>query len=410
MLLLFIGFQHVLYLCNLPTGHILLTVESEEIYFNVNPINFFILSGLAQNFILAALLFFKQGDRPLASRLLSLTIVIVNIHLTYLMVLDTNLDNLFPFSLWIPYSFLTAIGPLIFFYTRALTDIDFSISKNTIKHFIPVLIEIVLQGIMIFQGIQEGELFYNTPLYFYVTPWIYIWAAGSIYYYLRLSLGIINNHEIWVLRNFSNLKEITLLWLRKLIIYYRLLWVVWVPFVATFLLFFRFQLHYLSIVLALYFLMLVLVYLTLWIGLKGFGRGNLIFIKPVEEKTENKNFSKLTTHEIQSQVEKINQLMTLEKIYLNENLNLREFASHLKADPNLISFILNNHLGGNFYDFINRYRIEEVKHKLSNPDYKHLSLLGIALESGFNSKTTFNRVFKQVMGITPTEFQKKNTE
>ena len=101
--------------------------------------------------------------------------------------------------------------------------------------------------------------------------------------------------------------------------------------------------------------------------------------------------------------------MESDKIYLNENLNLREVALHLKADPNLISFILNNHLGGNFYDFVNKYRIEEVKMKLNSPDYKHLSLLGIALDSGFNSKTTFNRVFKQVMGITPTEFQKKST-
>jgi AraC-like DNA-binding protein len=382
-------------------------LESEPIYFNVNPINFFILSGLVQNFILAGLLFFKQGDQPLANRLLSLTIVIVNLHLTYLMVLDTNMDNQFPSLLWIPYSFLTAIGPFIYFYTRSITDIDFSLTKKNIVHFIPVLIEIGLQVFMIFQGILEHELFYNTSLYFYVTPIIHTWAAVSIYYYLRLSLNIINNHEAWVLRNFSNLKEITLMWLRKLIIYYRLLWVVWVPFVAMFLLFFRFQLQYLSIVLALYLLMLVLVYITLWIGLKGFGRGNIVLIKAVEEKSENKNFSKLTDQEIQNHIEKINQLMVVEKVYLNENLNLRELAVHLKTDPNLISFILNNHLGGNFYDFVNRYRIEEVKHKLNSADYKHLSLLGIALESGFNSKTTFNRVFKQVMGVTPTEFQKK---
>lgn len=385
-------------------------MDNEEIYFNLNPVNFFILSGLVQNFILAGLLFFKRGERPLANQILSLTIIIVNAHLTYLMVLDTNLDNLFPFVLWLPYSFLSAIGPLIFFYTKALTDIDFRVSKDKVVHFIPVMVEVGLQGIMIVQGMLDDELFYNSPLYFYATPLVYIWTAGSIYYYLRLSLGIINNHEVWVLRNFSNLKEITLLWLRKLIIYYRLLWIVWVPFVATFLLFFRFQLLYLSIVLALYFLMLVLVYLTLWIGLEGFGRGNLIFVKHIEEKAENKNFSKLTAHEIQSQVERINQLMVLEKIYLNENLNLRDFALHLRADPNLISFILNNHLGSNFYDFVNRYRIEEVKSKLNNPAYKHLSLLGIALESGFNSKTTFNRVFKQITGITPTEFQKKNAE
>jgi AraC-like DNA-binding protein len=325
------------------------------------------------------------------------------------MVLDTNLDNLFPSLLWVPYSFLTAIGPFIFFYTRSITNIDFSLTKKNIIHFIPVLIEVGLQSFMIFQAILEHELFYNTSLYFYVTPIIHTWAAVSIYYYLRLSLNIINNHEAWVLRNFSNLKEITLVWLRKLIIYYRLLWVVWVPFVAMFLLFFRFQLQYLSIVLALYLLMLVLVYLTLWIGLKGFGRGNIVLIKADEEKSENKNFSKLTDQEIQNHIEKINQLMVVEKVYLNENLNLRELAAHLKTDPNLISFILNNHLGGNFYDYVNRYRIEEVKHKLNSADYKHLSLLGIALESGFNSKTTFNRVFKQVMGVTPTEFQKKNT-
>jgi AraC-like DNA-binding protein len=383
-------------------------LDSGEIYFNLNPVNFFIISGLIQNFILGGILLFRQGDRKLANRFLSLTICIVNVHLTYLMVLDTNLDNLFPFLLWIPYSFLTAIGPLILFYTKALTDVDFNTSKINAKHFIPLAVEVGLQVIMIVQSIISNQLFYNTPLYFYVTPLLYVFTACSIFYYLRLSLGIINNHEVWVLRNFSNLKEVTLIWLRKLIIYYRLLWIVWVPFVTAFLLFFRFQLLYLVVVLTLYFLMLILIYLTLWIGIEGLGRGNLILIKEHEEKPENKNFSRLTQREIEDIIERINQLMALEKIYLNENLSLKEFALHLKADPNLISFILNNHLSINFYDFVNRHRIEEVKSKLNNPRYKHLTLLGIALESGFNSKTTFNRVFKQATGLTPTEFQKRN--
>lgn len=385
-------------------------MNSEEIYFNLNPVNFLIISGLLQNFILAGILFFRRGDRQLANRILSLAILVVNVHLVYLMVLDTNLDNLSPFLLWIPYSYLTAIGPLILFYTKALTDVDFSISKINVKHFIPVVVEVGLQVIMIIQSILINKLFYNTPLYFYVTPLLCIWVAGSIFYYLRLSLGIINNHEVWVLKNFSNLKEMTLAWLRKLIVYYRLLWIVWVPFVVMFLLFFRFQLLYFVVVLTLYFLMLILTYLTLWIGLEGLRRGNLIFIKPSVGKTENKNFGKLTQREIQYHIEKINKLMAVEKVYLNENLNLREFALYLKTDPNLISFILNSHLANNFYDFVNHYRIEEVKNKLNDPAHKHLTLLGIALESGFNSKTTFNRVFKQVMGITPSEFQKRRTK
>lgn len=324
------------------------------------------------------------------------------------MVLDTNTDNLFPSLLWIPYSILTAIGPLILFYTKALTDLDFDILKINKIHFIPPIVELGFQVIMIILSIRNQELFYNTQLYFYVTPFVYFWVAVSIFYYLRLSLNIINNHETWVLKNFSNLKHITLIWLRKLIVYYRLLWIVWVPFVIVFLCFFKFQLQYLIVVMVLYFLMLILVYLTFWIGIESFRRGSFIYIYRPEKKTENKNFRQLTEHQVQGYIERINQLMDLEKIYLNENLSLKELASHLKADPNLISFILNNHFSTNFYEFVNRYRVDEIKKKLNSPRYKHLTLLGIAMESGFNSKTTFNRVFKQATGITPTEFRKRN--
>ncbi len=381
-------------------------MDTEEIYFNLNLVNFFIISGLIQNFILAGILFFRKRDRLLANRFLAITIFIVNLHLTYLMVLDTNLDNFSPFLLWIPYSYLTAVGPLIFFYTRAYTDTRFNVSSIHIKHFFPLIVEVGVQIIMIIYGIVGNQLFYNTPLYFYLMPLFYIWTAGSIFYYLRLSLKNINNHEIWVLKNFSNLKEITLKWLRELIVYYRLLWIVWVPFVTVFLFFFRFQLLHFIIVLILYFLMLVLTYLTFWIGLEGLGRGNFIFINQNKGKPKSKNFTNLTEKYIQDYIERITQLMIVEKIYLNENLNLTQFARYLKADPNLISFILNNHLNNNFYDFVNRYRIEEVKNKLNDPACQHLTLLGIALDSGFNSKTTFNRVFKQVTGITPREFQK----
>jgi AraC-like DNA-binding protein len=377
-----------------------------QFFFNLNPVNFFIISGLVQNFILAVILFFRQRDQPLANKLLSFTVVVVNLQLTYLMILDTNLDNLFPGLLWIPYSFLTAIGPLIYYYTRALTGARFHLPE-IYKHFIPAMIELGLQLIIIAYSIRHDQLYYNTPFYFYVAPMIYAAAAVSIFHYLRMSLKIIRNHENWVLKNYSNLKEITLKWLQKLIEYYRLLWIVWVPFVAIFLLFFRFQLQYFAVVLALYLLMLILTYLTFWIGLEGLGRTNLIVLKPEDRKSENKNFGNLPDQVIQNIIKKMTDAMTIEKIYLNENLSLRDFALHLKADPNLLSYILNSQLNRNFHDFVNQYRVEEAKNKLNDPRYANLSLLGIGLESGFNSKTTFNRVFKQATGMTPTEYQKK---
>ncbi|MET0636610.1 MAG: helix-turn-helix domain-containing protein [Chitinophagaceae bacterium] len=379
-------------------------------FFNINPLNFFIISGLIQNFILAGIIFFRQTDRPLPKRLLGGTLVIVNLHLTYLMVLDTNLDNLFPPSLWIPYSYLSAIGPLIFFYTRSLTDMDFAIKRAGLKHFIPVLVELSLQVDMIIDSIITDRLFYNTPFYFYFTPVVYAWSACSIFYYLKLSRRVIGNHESWVLKNFSNIREITLQWLQKLLTSYRLLWMIWVPFAAAFLLFFRFQLQYLVVVLILYFLMLLLTYLTYWIGLKGLERMNIVFIVQEKVKNENKNYNKIPRQEIDDYILMMNDLMTNGKIYLNEDLSLRDFALQMKAEPNLISFILNNFLGKNFYDYINSFRIDEVKNRLKNPAFKHLSLLGIGLESGFNSKTSFNRVFKRFTGVTPTEYQKSLEE
>ena len=98
--------------------------------------------------------------------------------------------------------------------------------------------------------------------------------------------------------------------------------------------------------------------------------------------------------------------MEKEKLFLDENLNLNSFSIKMDADPNMVSFILNKHLGKNFYEFVNFYRTEEVKARLLDERYKNMTILGIAFDCGFNSKTAFNRVFKQMTGLTPSRFQK----
>ena len=382
-------------------------MDNEQIYFNLNPVNFLIISGLLQNLIVSGILFFSKGDHQYAPRLLSILVLIVTLHLTYLMLLDLNLDNFFPPLLWIPYSYMAAIGPLIFLYARSLTDMAFRISGKDWMYFVPVAAELILQLVLIKYSIIHEVLYYNTPLYFIFTPIIYILAAGSIFYFLRRSLKLLNNHEAWIQKNFSNLNEVTLAWLHKLITYYRLLWISWIPFITIFLVFFRFQLQYFVIVLLLYLLILIITYLTYWIGLEGIRKMNYVFIKKEQLPAANKNYANLPEEDIKSCIARIEQLMDEEKLFLDENLNLRAFARKLQADPNMVSYILNNYLNKNFYEFINSYRIEEVKYRLSHPKYKHLTILAIALESGFNSKTSFNRVFKQMTRLTPSEFQKK---
>jgi AraC-like DNA-binding protein len=79
-------------------------------------------------------------------------------------------------------------------------------------------------------------------------------------------------------------------------------------------------------------------------------------------------------------------------------------ADDLSISKHRLSQAINSGRKKNFYKFINEFRIEEVKDRLSDSAYAHYSILGIALECGFNSKTSFNRIFKEETGLTPTEF------
>jgi adenylate cyclase len=100
--------------------------------------------------------------------------------------------------------------------------------------------------------------------------------------------------------------------------------------------------------------------------------------------------------------------MDSELPYLNPSLSLRLLADQIEVHPNHLSWLVNESLGKNFNEFINQYRIEHFKKLASDPSNAHISLIGLAYESGFNSKTVFNTAFKKLEGMTPKEFQKQH--
>ncbi len=98
--------------------------------------------------------------------------------------------------------------------------------------------------------------------------------------------------------------------------------------------------------------------------------------------------------------------MREEKPYLNQKLTIAQVAQQLDMPAHHLSQLLNEYLNQTFYEFINSYRIEEVKERYMDPANRNLTLIGIAMESGFSSKSSFNRIFKQFTGKTPSEFIK----
>lgn len=98
-------------------------------------------------------------------------------------------------------------------------------------------------------------------------------------------------------------------------------------------------------------------------------------------------------------------MMREEKPFLDSQLNLNDLARKMGVNSAVLSFAINNGFGKNFNDFVNEFRIAEVKQKLQNGAAKNENLLDTAFACGFNSKATFNRAFKKFTGVSPKEFQ-----
>jgi adenylate cyclase len=127
----------------------------------------------------------------------------------------------------------------------------------------------------------------------------------------------------------------------------------------------------------------------------------------VEEKVEKKRPPLLEAEAAAALQDRLLHYMEEETPYLNPNLSLRALADQLQLHPNQLSWLLNEGIGKNFNEFINHYRVEAFKRLALDPANAHISLIGLAYESGFNSKTVFNTYFKKEVGVTPGAFLKQ---
>jgi len=116
--------------------------------------------------------------------------------------------------------------------------------------------------------------------------------------------------------------------------------------------------------------------------------------------------SKLTDTDAQLYAEKLTDYMNSSRPYLNPDLSLTRLAEEIGITSHYLSQVINDKFKLNFFDFINGYRVEAFKERVADRGYSNYSFLGIALECGFNSKSAFNRIFKQVTGLTPSEYKK----
>ncbi|BDB57563.1 helix-turn-helix domain-containing protein [Flavobacterium ammonificans] len=151
------------------------------------------------------------------------------------------------------------------------------------------------------------------------------------------------------------------------------------------------------------YLLLIVAFLFYFISLKLLTNNKNILPKNEIGKYNNSN---LNTKLIEQYKSDLINAMEIDKLFLNGKLSIQDVSEKLNIPKQYISEVLNEHMNTNFQDFINEYRVEEFINRIKNDQNNQFTLLGIATEVGFNSKSSFNSIFKKFKGLTPTQFRK----
>lgn len=363
-----------------------------------------------------AILLFTKKDNHTANTVLAFGILALSIDVFHSAYIIFGYYTGFPHLIGISYAFPFLYGPVFYLYARLVSTGNNLFESKYYLHFIPFLL-VVLYGIVTVYfkstgfklGLARNELENPVPLLQqinYLKP-----VHGMIYVFLTINIVRVFNKRIKY--SYSNIERINLSWLMHLTVGLSVVWsIVVLSFIVNAVSGKDIQMDQF-----IYLGASILIYSIGYLSL----RQPQIF-DPAAQKpetvplintgmpaSESASYRKsgLTDDEAQNYQKNLLRVMENDKPYLNNDLTLRDLADKLKMSTHNLSEILNTRLRQSFYDFINGYRVEEVKRRMADKESENYNLLSIAFDSGFNSKSSFNTIFKKHTGVTPSQYRRE---
>ena len=360
------------------------------------------LVGAAQGLLLTVALLRVKGGNQTANRLLAALTLTISIVVGGAVLVSTNYVFALPQLSRLHHPFVFLAGPLLFLYIKALTTGEQPIAKKYFFHFVPFTLCLLYLLPYFFQGRADKlaslySEFYQESL----GEWYYIRSAFFICQFLIYLIAIITTLVKYLrrVRNNDDANERAILFkVRFFVIASVILWAG-----ATLRLIFDDSSYTnLLVPLGASILVYALGYLQMAnperVSERAIAAKELLPVKKYEK-------SSLTAERSQRYLKKLIAFMEAEKPYIDGSLTVQKLAEKLSIPPPHLSQTINEQLGQTFSDFLNCYRVEEAKKKLLDPAFRHFSVLGIAEDVGFNSKSSFNSVFKKHTNTTPSEFR-----
>jgi putative ABC transport system permease protein len=339
--------------------------------------------------------FAGKANRP-TNRFLALALAVAVLWIARILAIDIQLAAYIPFWSWLPLQFSLALGPLIYFYVLKITRPEYKFRWKDLLHFAPVLLEPGALLLEVRESVRTGVVTYGTLTFHRLNPLLQLLAFISVVIYLYLSHRLIIRFYGRIKFNGGDRYRFELRWLHRLLMGFGLLWLLWMPFTAVDYFFYHYQLN----VHAYYPLYLLLIVTAIWMAAMAFLRpaaGVLVAPAP--------SLKPPLPAEIKQRGIWLKKAVRDGLYYQDPELSLSSLAEKLELTTHELSRIINTSLKKSFNDFINEYRVADVVQKMQDPAYDHLTLLGVAFESGFNSRTTFHRIFKQMTGKSPAEYK-----
>jgi AraC-like DNA-binding protein len=385
----------------------------------------FLIATLTQSAFLIAALLFNKNSNKFANYLLIGIIALFSYYMLIKILCGTNLIFDYPHfaQTYRPIPFL--IWVTFYFYVKAMTNPSFRLQVKDCIHLMPF----ILYTLYLLPFFLADELIKinsaSTPL-----PTHYIWAVVLqtilLLLYLIQSYRILRGHRRHIQELFANIEKEKLNWLKYLLTVFGIIWVAaFIKFISGIGYTADFVIPPILLCLAIYgigFYALKQPEIfkdirieTALIGSEDEHTGAPVELNPANspqaEQTLNVKhhpkyeYSSLKPRDLSAYGQKLIEYIKKDKPYINNKLKLQDIASYLGLPQHQLSQVINMELKTNFYSLVNKYRIEEAKRLLIDPNKQHLNILEIALETGFNSKSAFNTAFKKNTTMTPSQYK-----
>jgi AraC-like DNA-binding protein len=367
----------------------------------INILSSIILFQLA---LLACFLFVSREGKKISNRILGAFFLWLAFNISDGLLSLYGVYQTFPALAHLEDGFIFLLGPLLYFYTYSLVYRDFSFRKQDAFHLLPFILVTAVYQIyyhtqpaeyqqMIQRAIAKQDL---PPGFYFSVSIIYL----HVIVYLFYSFQKVFSYRQRIRQKFSAVHQINLDWL--LFMLTSVVVIVLISMIFTFLPTLGKSDLVREWVLIPFAFIFVFCSVIFWKALR---QPRLFAGFEIEEEKKYQT-SYLSNEEKVTLSERLIHLMKSEKPFLNPDLSIDQLGDLLKVSPRKVSQVINEVFEQNYFDLINTYRIEEAQRIFRESNDSRLTVLEVMYQSGFNSKSSFNTIFRQKTGLTPSQFRK----